>query len=194
MLNWLNDNSGAVQGVASAVTTIVTVVLTIATIWYVRLTSKLANSAQQQYNLGQRQFELTQKQFFATGLPHLNLLAAPTLENPRVIRYDFANIGREAFRLNKVTIIVRTDKRDFEWHDTEIAGRAVSPIGPNDRHLSRRFEMPDEVWAEGLAFLNYQEVSGRVSWRVDISDVAGLVVYRCEFDRQQGYRVSILKS
>ena len=41
IINWLNDNSGAVTGISSIITSLATVVLVVITGWYVRLTEKL---------------------------------------------------------------------------------------------------------------------------------------------------------
>ena len=113
MLDWLNTNAGAVQGISAVLTAIVTIVLVLITWRYVTLTDQLARSAQDQFKLGQQQFKLAETQYILPYLPYFALNAQATLENPQVYRYSFANLGTVPVLMHSVKFCIKSDKRVF---------------------------------------------------------------------------------
>lgn len=192
MLDWLNSNAGAVQGVSAALTALVTVLLALITWRYVTLTDRLARSAQDQFNLGQKHFELSQTQFLLPHLPYFVLNAQALLENPKVYRYDFTNLGTVPVLMHSVKFLVATDKRIFPIELKGLAGRVIPPMKGDEQPLRGKFVIPDEVWSEGLDNLPLKEVGGRVTSEAIISDVAHILKFICRYNGLTGYRVEKL--
>src|SRR4051812_22156911 len=104
MLDWLNQNSGAVQGISSALTALVTIVLILVTWRYVRLTERLSQTAQDQFNLGQRQYKLSQDIAMLPYLPNFPLQVDLKLDSPRVVQFTFSNLGNAALLVHYAEI------------------------------------------------------------------------------------------
>lgn len=67
MLNWLNANAGAVQAISAVVVAIFTVILVWATLRYVKLTSRLAKSAEANTDQTRTIFEATHRPIISTS-------------------------------------------------------------------------------------------------------------------------------
>jgi hypothetical protein len=189
MLDWLNTNAGAVQGISAVLTAVVTMVLVLITWRYVTLTDQLARSAQDQFKLGQQQFKLAETQYILPYLPHFALNAQATLENPQVYRYSFANLGTTPVLMHSVKFCVKSDKRVFTIELKGLVGRAIPPMKAGEEPLKGQFVIPDEVWAEGLDRIPITEVGARVSSEAIISDVAHILKFVCRYNALTGYRV-----
>jgi len=187
---WLNANAGAIQGISAALAVILTLALVVVTCWYVRLTNQLAANAQRQFELSQQQFRLAQKQFYAAYLPHLRLEihTADAMTNHH-IGYFCKNIGQQTLRLQSLAIRVIDEQELFVWTDPDVGTLLLSPHR-QDKEFGT-VEIPPNIWTY---FSNKSLLDFTNSLWIEavLSDVAGLVTYRCTNNQVTGYKVTVV--
>lgn len=189
MLQWLNVNAGAVQGVSAVVTVILTALLIVVTWRYVRLTNKLARSAQDQFDLGQRQFELACKAAVLPYLPQFNFNLEPNGNDPRNWMYSFSNGGNLPLLVQHAEIQVKSDSKTYHHRLNGLAGRVVPAIRGNEIPNIGRFVIPNEYWVDGLSVIDPQDIGAQITTEVVVSDIGKLFTYRCTFNALVGYIV-----
>jgi hypothetical protein len=188
VLQWLNENAGAVQGVSAAVTVALTALLAYVTWRYVRLTDRLLRNAQDQFHLGQRQFELLRKQAVLPYLPQFMFNVEQDGTDSRNWKYKFGNGCSIPLLVRYAEIQFRCDSKTFSHRLHGLSGRVLPVMRANDFPQAGKFVIPDEYWIDGLSALA-GAIGERITTEVVVSDIGKLFTYRCRFNALTGYVV-----
>ncbi len=186
------QNAAVVQAITAVVTVFIAIVSIFIGIGSIAVTNRTLKAMQAQVDVANSQFELTQKQFQVSCLPALNATTAFSRKKLGSVMYKYSNIGQSPIRIRDFLIRVQTDARTFTERVEEPVGRVLAPQPPNTQEIEGRFDLPLNVWSEGLSQLKPEDADLRLSWHMTVDDVAGILSCLCGFDPVNGYRVHIL--
>ena len=183
-----NETAAEIQALCSVAVVIITGVLAGITWWYVRLTSTLSRTAQDQFSLGQRQFELSRESlvsaveaaklqkrtFLLANAPRLQMSIQIKVASPEELRLSWGvrNVGKDSssdLRIHSIEVRYQT----FEGSKVEEAPHFFGSVLAAGQDIAQDAPIFHKEWVSWHPAV----IAGLCIIVVQCSDMMGYVQY-----------------
>ena len=181
MIEWLNENSGAVQGMAAIISVLVLFGLAAVTFWYAKQTERIAQSTEHQAVASAQMVRETINARAAQIRPQILIKwISVDIDRARALKKEFVPTRLDVFFLNDGKGPAINVNCKLDWPGWQFSSSRATLDLAVDGKVDIAFGRLDEADSDApkpQIVAEYEDISGRwfrQAWRVEVGDTGAI--------------------